>query len=120
MGMVLPLILLLVKLCVMQGSEGSVISPSPSFLPAVHHNGEAPGPIHNGQSWRSNASSPFDPHGSVISPSPATLHVDLSPSEAPSLLHSNGSFVQPPVALPPLTLAPLLPHKLTVTTNSLS
>ncbi|KAL5098257.1 hypothetical protein RYX36_002584 [Vicia faba] len=106
MGMVLPLILLLVKLCVMQGSEGSVISPSPAFLPAVHHNGEAPGPIHNGQSWRSNASSPFDPHGSVISPSPATLHVDLSPSEAPSLLHSNGSFVQPPVALPPLTLAP--------------
>ncbi|XP_058753288.1 receptor-like serine/threonine-protein kinase ALE2 isoform X5 [Vicia villosa] len=119
MGVVFPLILFLVKLCVMQGSEGSVISPSPAFLPSVHHNGEAPGPIHNGQSWQSNASSPFDPHGSVISPSPATLHVDLSPSEAPSLLPSNGSFVQPPVALPPSILAPT-PQKIKGIESSMS
>ncbi|XP_073226544.1 uncharacterized protein [Cicer arietinum] len=109
MGMVLAMILLLVKFCVVgfvvaaQGSEGSVISPSPAFLPVVHPEGEAPGPIHHGQSWGSIASSPSDPDGSVILPSPATLPMDSSPIGAPSLLHPNGSFLQPPAALPPPT-----------------
>ncbi|XP_004488045.1 uncharacterized protein [Cicer arietinum] len=41
--------------------------------------------------------------GSVILPSPATLPMDSSPIGAPSLLHPNGSFLQPPAALPPPT-----------------
>ncbi|CAL5184604.1 unnamed protein product [Lathyrus oleraceus] len=119
MGVVLPLILFLVKLCIMQGSEGFVISPSPAFLPSVHHDGEAPVPIHNGESWRRNASSPSDPLGSVISPSPTTLPVALSPSEAPNLLGPNGSFVQPPAALPPSSSAPT-PQKITGIESSIS
>ncbi|KAI5445837.1 hypothetical protein KIW84_013899 [Lathyrus oleraceus] len=119
MGVVLPLILFLVKLCIMQGSEGFVISPSPAFLPSVHHDGEAPVPIHNGESWRRNASSPSDPLGSVISPSPTTLPVALSPSEAPNLVGPNGSFVQPPAALPPSSSAPT-PQKITGIESSIS
>ncbi|XP_024633155.1 receptor-like serine/threonine-protein kinase ALE2 isoform X4 [Medicago truncatula] len=108
MRVVLPLILICVFGFVVeaQGSEGSIISPSPAFLPGVHPEGEAPGPIHNGQSWRSTASSPSDPDGSVISPSPAILPMDPFSSEAPSLLHPNGTILQPPVALPPATSAP--------------
>ncbi|XP_045787476.1 uncharacterized protein LOC123882878 isoform X1 [Trifolium pratense] len=123
MGLVLQIIMLLFVIgfvVAAQGSEGSIISPSPAFLPAVQPNGEAPGGlIHNGQSWRSSASSPSDPDESVISPSPSTLPMDPSPSKAPSLLHPNGSFVQPPVALPPSTSAPT-PQKIKGIESSIS
>ncbi|CAJ2637985.1 unnamed protein product [Trifolium pratense] len=96
MGLVLQIIMLLFVIgfvVAAQGSEGSIISPSPAFLPAVQPNGEAPGGlIHNGQSWRSSASSPSDP---------------------------DGSFVQPPVALPPSTSAPT-PQKIKGIESSIS
>ncbi|GAU46007.1 hypothetical protein TSUD_401290 [Trifolium subterraneum] len=123
MGVVLQIIMLLFVIgfvVAAQGSEGSIISPSPAFLPAVQPDGEAPdGLIHSGQSWRSSAPSPSDPAGSVISPSPSTLHTDPSPSKAPSLLHPNGSFLQPPVALPPSTSAPT-PQKIKGIESSIS
>ncbi|WJX24181.1 hypothetical protein P8452_13317 [Trifolium repens] len=123
MGVVLQIVMLLFVIgfvVAAQGSEGSIISPSPAFLPAVQPDGEAPdGLIHNGQSSRSSASSPSDPDGSVISPSPSTLPTDPSPSKAPSLLHPNGSFLQPPVALPPSTSAPT-PQKIKGIESSIS
>ncbi|WJX28310.1 hypothetical protein P8452_17049 [Trifolium repens] len=123
MGVVLHIIMLLFVIgfvVAAQGSEGSIISPSPAFLPAVQPNGEAPdGLIHNGQTSRSSASSPSDPDGSVISPSPSTLPTDPSPSKAPSLLHPNGSFLQLPVALPPSTSGPT-PQKIKGIESSIS
>ncbi|KAK8466003.1 hypothetical protein PHAVU_009G232100 [Phaseolus vulgaris] len=87
-------ILQLLKLCVIgfvvafEGSQGSIISPSPAFLPVIHPSGEAPAPIHLGLSWGSSPPrSPSDPNGFVISPSPETIHVNSSPSEAPGLVH---------------------------------
>ncbi|XP_027338913.1 receptor-like serine/threonine-protein kinase ALE2 isoform X2 [Abrus precatorius] len=128
MRVILALLPQLVNLCIigfvvtLQGSEGSIISPSPSFLPVIHPREKAPGPVHHGQSLGSSApSSPSDPDGFVISPSPANLPVNSSPSKAPSLLHSrepwrtiapsfpevpNGSFLHPPVTLQPAASAP--------------
>ncbi|KAG5006202.1 hypothetical protein JHK85_024744 [Glycine max] len=129
MGVVLALILQLVKLCIIgfvvefQGSEGSVISPSPAFLPVIHPSGEAPAPIHHGLSWESSPpKSPSDPNEFGISPSNEIIPVDPSPSEPPGTLHPrepwrtiapippevpNGSFLPPPVTtLPPPTSAP--------------
>ncbi|RDX84588.1 Receptor-like serine/threonine-protein kinase ALE2, partial [Mucuna pruriens] len=123
MGVVLALILQLLKLCIIgsvvafQGSQGSVISPSPAFLPVpvIHPSGEAPGPIHHGMSWGSSApNSPSDPDGFVIPPSPEIITVDPSPSEAPYSLHprepwrtiSPSSPEVPNVTLPSPTSAP--------------
>ncbi|XP_068483661.1 receptor-like serine/threonine-protein kinase ALE2 isoform X5 [Phaseolus vulgaris] len=121
-------ILQLLKLCVIgfvvafEGSQGSIISPSPAFLPVIHPSGEAPAPIHLGLSWGSSPPrSPSDPNGFVISPSPETIHVNSSPSEAPGLVHlkepwrtiapspqevPNGPFLSPSVTLPPPKSAP--------------
>ncbi|KAJ1439860.1 Serine-threonine/tyrosine-protein kinase, catalytic domain [Sesbania bispinosa] len=103
-GVVLALILQLVKFCII-GFAVEAQGPE-AFLLVVHPRGEAPGPIHHGQSWGSSASSPSEPNGFAISPSPATFPVDPSPSEAPGLLQPNGSFLHPPVTLPPPTSAP--------------
>ncbi|XP_027902851.1 receptor-like serine/threonine-protein kinase ALE2 isoform X2 [Vigna unguiculata] len=126
MGVILALILQLLKLCVIgfvvafQGSQGSIISPSPAFLPVIHPTGEAPAPIHLGLSWGSSPPrSPSD--GFVISPSPKTIHVNPSPSEAPGFIHPkepwriiapspqevpNGPFFSHPVTFPPPKSAP--------------
>ncbi|OIV97397.1 hypothetical protein TanjilG_17581 [Lupinus angustifolius] len=127
MWVVLPLILQLVKFCIIfsfvavQGSnsKGPIVSPSPAFLPVINHIGEAPDPIHLGESWGSNApSSPSERDGFVISASPTTLPVHPSPTEAPIILPlrdpwktiapsspevPKGPFLHPPVTLP-------LPH----------
>ncbi|XP_014501150.1 receptor-like serine/threonine-protein kinase ALE2 isoform X3 [Vigna radiata var. radiata] len=94
MGVILALILQLLKLCVIgfvvafQGSQGSIISPSPAFLPVIHPSREAPAPILLGLPWGSSPPrSPSDPNGFVISPSPKTIHVNPSPSEAPGFIH---------------------------------
>ncbi|KAF1870510.1 hypothetical protein Lal_00003716 [Lupinus albus] len=124
MWVVLSLIL---KFCIIfsfvavQGSntKGPIISPSQAFLHVINHIGEAPGPVHLGESRGSNArSSPSEQDGFVISQSPATLPVHRSPREAPIILPPRdpwrtiapsspevpkGPFLHPPVMLP-------LPH----------
>ncbi|KAJ1433404.1 Serine-threonine/tyrosine-protein kinase, catalytic domain [Sesbania bispinosa] len=127
MGVVLALMLQLVKLCIIgfavaaQGSKGSIISPSPVFLPVIPP--ETLGPINHGELRGSSAPSlPSDPDGLVISPSPANLHVYPSPIETPGSLHQrdswrtispsspavpNGSVFHPPNTLPPPASAPI-------------
>ncbi|XP_016188973.1 receptor-like serine/threonine-protein kinase ALE2 isoform X7 [Arachis ipaensis] len=113
-GVVLSLTLQLVKLFIigsvvtLQGSKGSVISPSPAFAPVIHPRGETLGPIHHGH-WRSNApSSPVDPDGFLLSPNPASLPMNPSPRTiSPSSPEvSNGSFLPTPVS------SPIPPHKI--------
>ncbi|CAJ1975807.1 unnamed protein product [Sphenostylis stenocarpa] len=133
MGFILGLILQLLKLCIIgfvvafEGSQGSMISPSPAFLPVIHPSGEAPDPIHLGLSSGSSPSrSPSDPNGFVLSPSPKTIHVDPSPAEAPNLVHPkepwrtiapspqevpNGSFLPPLVVTLPPPKSPPTPEK---------
>ncbi|KAJ1400670.1 Serine-threonine/tyrosine-protein kinase, catalytic domain [Sesbania bispinosa] len=127
MGVVLALMLQLVKLCIIgfavaaQGSKGSIISPSPVFLPVIPP--ETLALINHGELRGSIAPSlPSDPDGRVISPSPANLHVYSSPIETPGSLHQrdswrtispsspavpNGSVFHPPNTLPPPTSAPI-------------
>ncbi|XP_057749857.1 uncharacterized protein LOC130968539 isoform X1 [Arachis stenosperma] len=113
-GVVSSLIFQLVKLFIigsvvtLQGSKGSVISPSPAFAPVIHPRGETLGPIHHGH-WRSNApSSPVDPDGFLLSPNPASLPMNPSPRTiSPSSPEvSNGSFLPTPVS------SPIPPHKI--------
>ncbi|MED6221832.1 hypothetical protein PIB30_058433 [Stylosanthes scabra] len=114
-GVLLSLNLQLVKLFIIgfvvtvQGSQGSILSPSPAFAPAIHPRGETLGHVHHGQSWRSNApSSPADPYGFVLSPNPSTLPVNPSPRTiAPSSLEvPNGSFSPTPVSSPIPSISP--------------
>ncbi|KAK7411937.1 hypothetical protein VNO78_03381 [Psophocarpus tetragonolobus] len=141
MGMILALIVQLLRLCIIgfvvafQGSQGSVIPPSPAFLPVIHPSGEAPAPIHHELSWGSSPpKSPSDPNGFVISPSPETIPVDTSPIESPGSLHprepwrtiapsppevTNGSFLPLPVTLPPPKSAPT-PQKMKGFESSIS
>ncbi|GAV77688.1 Pkinase_Tyr domain-containing protein [Cephalotus follicularis] len=86
MGVVVPMILQLVKLCVIgfvftvQGSAEQNISPSPASFSVIPPTEGTLGPLHPRKSSR---------------------------SDAPSLaFHPNGSVVLPPVALPPLASTP--------------
>ncbi|KAI4344515.1 hypothetical protein L6164_011732 [Bauhinia variegata] len=116
MGVVLPAILLLVKLCIIvfaltvHGSIGLIVSRTPTFVPLIPPREETPGPIHHGVSWGSIApSSLSDPDGYVISPSPASLSVYPSSGGTYGPLHQKGSgrTVAPSSpAVPNVTLPP--------------
>ncbi|XP_027368754.1 vegetative cell wall protein gp1-like [Abrus precatorius] len=127
MEVVSPLMLQLLKLCIVgfvvaaQDTKGSIISPSPAFLPVIPPRTEALGPIDLVEGSKA-PKLPSDGGGLLISPSPSNLHVYHSPSETPGTsLHPrdswgtiapsspavpNGSFLQPPDTLPPRTSAP--------------
>ncbi|KAH1100769.1 hypothetical protein GLYMA_13G104300v4 [Glycine max] len=105
MGVVLALML---QLCIIafavtaQEFKGSIISPSPAFLPVVPPGEETLGPIYHGEGSKA-PNLPSDGDGFVISPSPANLHVYHSPS-SPAV--PNGPFYKPPKTFPPSTTAP--------------
>ncbi|TKY54486.1 Receptor serine/threonine-protein kinase ALE2 [Spatholobus suberectus] len=105
MGVVLALML---QLCIIgfavtaQESKGSIISPSPAFLPVLPPRAETVGPIYHGEGSKA-PNLPSDGDGFVISPSPANLHAYYSPI-SPAV--SNGPFFQPPKTLPPPPAAP--------------
>ncbi|XP_057416388.1 receptor-like serine/threonine-protein kinase ALE2 [Lotus japonicus] len=125
MGVVLDLML---QLCIIafavaaQGSKGSILSPSPLFLPAIPPITETLGPINHGESKGGNAPSlPPEPDGLVMSPTPANLHTYPSPIESPGSLPRrdssrniapsfppvpNGSFSHPPNIRPLPSSAP--------------
>ncbi|KAK7329694.1 hypothetical protein VNO77_23869 [Canavalia gladiata] len=96
---------------------GSIISPSPAFLPVIPPRAETLGPIHHGEGSKA-LNLPSDGDRLAVSPSPAKLHLYHSPSETPSSRDSwrtiapsspaapNGSSFQPPNILPPPAAAP--------------
>ncbi|KAK7267625.1 hypothetical protein RIF29_20303 [Crotalaria pallida] len=96
MRLVLALMLQLVNLCIIgfavavQGSKGSIISPSSAFLPVIPPTVEALGPIHHGEYGGSNAPSlPSDPDGLVISPSSIVLSPPHDVVPSPSTVQGN-------------------------------
>ncbi|KAL5835763.1 hypothetical protein ACOSQ3_015313 [Xanthoceras sorbifolium] len=113
MRMVVPVILQLVKLCVIGfaftvlGSTGRDIPPAPANFSVVSPVERTPGSIHHRKSLRSIApNSASDPNGSILQPPRSISPIPSSPM--PQIIEGLAPSLSPstPVELPPYDTAP--------------
>ncbi|KAJ4708648.1 Protein kinase [Melia azedarach] len=113
MTMVVPVILQLVKLCVIgfvftvQGSAGDGFSLSPANFPAIPPVEGTPAPFNHRKSFRSNTpSSASHPNGSNLNPLPAIPPVAFTPKPHSIERHAPSLSPSIPIELPPYNTAP--------------